>query len=118
MGALRAELRKFRMVKVVFVNSNGERREIAAEPGMTVMETAVKNGIDQIVGECGGACACATCHVYVAPEWLDKLPAASPMESDMLDFAVDPRPNSRLSCQITLTDALDGLVIVTPERQG
>ena len=79
------------MVKVVYVSSTGERRKAEAEPGMTVMETAVKIGIDEILGECGGACACATCHVYVAPEWLDKLPPASPMENDMLDFAVDPR---------------------------
>ncbi|MCI4677898.1 2Fe-2S iron-sulfur cluster binding domain-containing protein [Rhodoblastus acidophilus] len=106
------------MVKVVYVSSAGERREIEAEPGMTVMETAVKHGIDEIVGECGGACACATCHVYVAPEWFEKLPAVSPMESDMLDFAVDPRPNSRLSCQISLTAELDGIVVETPERQG
>jgi ferredoxin, 2Fe-2S len=106
------------MVKVIYVSSNGERREAEAEPGATVMETAVKIGIDEILGECGGACACATCHVYVAPEWVGKLPPASPMETDMLDFAVDPRPNSRLSCQITLTEALDGLVVETPERQG
>ena len=91
------------MVKVVFVSSAGDRREIDAQPGMTVMEVAVKNGIDEIVGECGGACACATCHVYVAPEWAEKLPKMSPMESDMLDFAIDPRPTSRLSCQISLT---------------
>ena len=106
------------MVKVVYLSSNGEKREAVAEPGMTVMETAVKIGIDEILGECGGACACATCHVYVAPEWFDKLTPASPMEIDMLDFAVDPRPNSRLSCQITLTEELDGLVVETPERQG
>ncbi|WP_298356692.1 2Fe-2S iron-sulfur cluster-binding protein [Rhodoblastus sp.] len=106
------------MVKVVFVNSAGERREIEAQPGMTVMEVAVKNGIDEIVGECGGACACATCHVYVAPEWAAKLPKASPMESDMLDFAIDPRPTSRLSCQISLTPELDGIMVETPVRQG
>jgi ferredoxin, 2Fe-2S len=106
------------MVKIVYVSSDGARREAQAEPGMTVMETAVKIGIDEILGECGGACACATCHVYVAPEWLDKLPPASAMEMDMLDFAVDPRPNSRLSCQISITDELDGLTVETPERQG
>jgi 2Fe-2S ferredoxin len=106
------------MVKIIYVSSDGQQREAQAEPGMTVMETAVKIGIDEILGECGGACACATCHVYVAPEWLDKLPPASPMETDMLDFAVDPRPNSRLSCQISITDELDGLTVETPERQG
>ncbi|MGO9431174.1 2Fe-2S iron-sulfur cluster-binding protein, partial [Rhodoblastus sp.] len=95
------------MVKIIFVSSSGEKREVEAEPGMTVMETATKGGIDEIVAECGGACACATCHVYVAPEWFDKLPPASPMENDMLDFAVDPRPNSRLSCQIRVEQELD-----------
>ena len=106
------------MVKIIYVSSTGERREVQAEPSQTVMEVATKAGIDEIVAECGGACACATCHVYVAPEWFDKLPPASPMEMDMLDFAVDPRPNSRLSCQISLTEALDGLVVETPDRQG
>ncbi len=106
------------MVKVVFVSSAGERREIEAQAGMTVMEVAVKNGIDEVVGECGGACACATCHVYVAPDWAKKLPKASPMESDMLDFAIDPRPTSRLSCQISLTPELDGIVIETPLPSG
>jgi 2Fe-2S ferredoxin len=106
------------MVKVVFVSSSGEKREIDAEPGMTAMEVAIKAGIDEIVGECGGACACATCHVYVAPEWFDKLPPLGPMEGDMLDFAVDPRPNSRLSCQISLSAELDGLTLETPDRQG
>ncbi len=106
------------MVKIIFVSSSGEKREVEAEPGMTVMETATKGGIDEIVAECGGACACATCHVYVAPEWGEKLPKASPMESDMLDFAIDPRPTSRLSCQISLTPELDGIVIETPLRQG
>ncbi len=106
------------MVKVIYVSSTGEKRAVEAEPGMTVMEAATKAGIDEIVAECGGACACATCHVYVAPEWLDKLPPASPMENDMLDFAVDPRPTSRLSCQITITGELDGLIIETPKQQG
>jgi 2Fe-2S ferredoxin len=106
------------MVKIIFVSSSGERREVEAQPGMTVMETATKGGIDEIVAECGGACACATCHVYVAPEWFDKLPPAGPMESDMLDFAVDPRPNSRLSCQIRIEQEFDGLIVETPAQQG
>ncbi len=106
------------MVKIVYVSSTGERREAEAQPGMTVMEVATKAGIDEIVAECGGACACATCHVYVAPEWLAKLPPASPMENDMLDFAVDPRPTSRLSCQIKITEDLDGLTVETPANQG
>jgi 2Fe-2S ferredoxin len=106
------------MVKIVYVSSTGERREAQAEAGMTVMEVATKAGIDEIVAECGGACACATCHVYVAQEWFDKLPPASPMENDMLDFAVDPKPTSRLSCQIKITEDLDGLEVVTPANQG
>jgi ferredoxin, 2Fe-2S len=106
------------MVKIVYVNSSGERREVEAQPGQTVMEVAQKAGIDEIVAECGGACACATCHVYVAPEWAGKLPPQSPMESDMLDFAIDPRPTSRLSCQIKITEELDGLTVETPARQG
>ncbi len=106
------------MVKITFVSSSGERLEVDAEPGMTVMETAIKAGIDEIVAECGGACACATCHVYVAPEWMEKLPPASPMENDMLDFAVDPRPNSRLSCQIKVSEETEGLTVETPSQQG
>ncbi len=106
------------MVKIVFVNASGEKRELEAQPGQTAMEVARNAGVDEILAECGGACACATCHVYVAPEWFDKLPKAEPMESDMLDFAVEPRPTSRLCCQIKITEALDGLVLELPESQG
>jgi 2Fe-2S ferredoxin len=106
------------MVKVVYVSSTGERREVEGQPGQTVMEVAIKAGIDEIVAECGGACACATCHVYIAPEWFDKLPPIAPMEGDMLDFAADPRPTSRLSCQIVLAPELDGLTVETPASQG
>jgi 2Fe-2S ferredoxin len=106
------------MVKVIYVNVKGERRELEGQPGQTAMEIARNAGIDEIYAECGGACACATCHVYVAPEWADKLPKPEPMESDMLDFAVDPRPTSRLSCQIKLSEELDGLVLNLPTSQG
>jgi len=106
------------MVKINFISSTGARQQVEASPGMTVMEVAIQAGIDEIVGECGGACACATCHVYVAPEWADKLPTPEPMEGDMLDFAFDPRPTSRLSCQIKITEELDGLTLETPARQG
>ena len=106
------------MVKIVYISSSGKRLEVDAKPGMTVMEAATKAGIDEIVAECGGACACATCQVYVTPEWIDKLPPLSPMEGDMLDFAVNPRPNSRLSCQIIISEALDGLTVETPADQG
>jgi 2Fe-2S ferredoxin len=82
------------------------------------MEGAIRNGVPGIEAECGGACACATCHVYVSEEWREKTGEAEPMEQDMLDFAYDVRPSSRLSCQIKVTPELDGLVVTTPERQA
>jgi 2Fe-2S ferredoxin len=82
------------------------------------METAIKNDIPGIEAECGGACACATCHVYVDEAWFDITGGPSPMEEDMLDFGYDVRANSRLSCQIKVTEALDGLIVTTPERQA
>jgi len=83
-----------------------------------VMETAIRNDIAGIVAECGGSCACATCHVYVDDAWIEKTGKAGPLEEDMLDFAYDVRPNSRLSCQITVSAELDGLIVNTPEQQG
>jgi 2Fe-2S ferredoxin len=106
------------MAKINFVDHSGETRTIDAETGSTVMEAAIRNSIPGIEAECGGACACATCHVYVDPAWQEKVGAPTPMEEDMLDFGYDVRPNSRLSCQIKVTDALDGLVVATPERQA
>jgi 2Fe-2S ferredoxin len=106
------------MVQITYVDSNGQTRSVEAEEGATVMETALKNSIPGIEAECGGACACATCHVYVDEAWADRLPPAQPMEEDMLDFAFDVRPNSRLSCQIRVTPEIDGLIVRTPERQG
>jgi 2Fe-2S ferredoxin len=82
------------------------------------METALKNSVPGIEAECGGACACATCHVYVEESWFEKLPKAEQMEEDMLDFAFDVRPTSRLSCQIKVKAELDGLTVTTPEKQG
>ena len=84
---------------------------------MPVMEGAIKNKIPGIDADCGGACACATCHVYVAKEWIEKLPPKEDSEEDMLDFAFDVKDNSRLSCQITVSDELDGLVVNMPEKQ-
>jgi ferredoxin, 2Fe-2S len=106
------------MVKITFVDHLGTARTVEASAGSTVMETALKNAIPGIEAECGGACACATCHVYVAEEWRGQTGPPSPMEEDMLDFGYDVRPNSRLSCQIKLTPALDGLLVTTPERQA
>ena len=106
------------MPKITFNDHAGGSQTVDGEIGSTVMETAIKNGVPGIEAECGGACACATCHVYVDDAWMEKTGAASPMEQDMLDFAYDVRPTSRLSCQIKVTDALDGLVVATPERQA
>ena len=106
------------MVKITFIDSAGQSRTIDAEEGATVMETAVRNGEPEIEAECGGACACATCHVYVDPDWVEKTGKAEPMEEDMLDFAFEVQPTSRLSCQIKVKTQLDGLVVRTPSRQG
>ena len=106
------------MVKITYINVDGAPRTVDAEVGATVMETAIKNGVPGIEAECGGACACSTCHVYVEEGWKEKTGEPSPMEEDMLDFAFDVKPNSRLSCQIKVSDDLEGLVVRTPERQA
>jgi len=106
------------MTKVTFVDASGASSTVEAEVGSTVMETALRNGVPGIEAECGGACACATCHVYVTPEWAEAVGKPSQMEEDMLDFAADVQPNSRLSCQIKVAEALDGLVVTIPARQG
>jgi len=105
------------MAKITFVDFNGTERVVDAVANSTVMETARNNDVPGIEAECGGSCACATCHVYVDPEWLEKAGERSEMEEDMLDFAFDVRENSRLCCQIKVTDELDGLIVRTPERQ-
>ncbi|MDJ1158493.1 2Fe-2S iron-sulfur cluster-binding protein [Chelatococcus sp. SYSU_G07232] len=106
------------MPKITFVDAEGTARTVEAEVGATVMETAVRNAVPGIDAECGGACACATCHVYVEEEWREAVGEPEAMEEDMLDFAFDVRPNSRLSCQIRVRSDLDGLVVHTPARQG
>lgn len=106
------------MTKIVYVQQDGSEIETEAENGSTVMETAIRNGVTGIVAECGGACTCATCHVYVDEDWFDVVGEPSPMEEDMLDFAYDVRPTSRLSCQIKVRDELDGLKVEVPVRQG
>lgn len=106
------------MPKITFVSADGTRRTVEAETGSTVMEAAIRNKIPGIDAECGGACSCATCHVYVDEEWLPAVGAAKPMEEDMLDFAFDVHANSRLCCQISVSDKLDGLVVTTPVKQG
>ena len=106
------------MPKINYIDSSGTKRTVDAESGSTVMEAAIRNHIPGIEAECGGACACATCHVYVAEEWRAKVGEPSAMEEDMLDFGYDVRPNSRLSCQIKVSDELDGLTVTTPEKQA
>ena len=106
------------MAKINFVDHNGETRTVDVENGATVMEAAIRNAIPGIEAECGGACACATCHVHVDQAWRETVGEPSPMEEDMLDFGYDVQPDSRLSCQIKVTAELDGLVVRTPERQA
>ena len=106
------------MVKITFIDTAGTARTVEGEVGSTVMETAIKNGVPGIEAECGGACACATCHVYVDEAFKEIVGEPEPMEEDMLDFGYDVKPNSRLSCQIKVSDELDGLVVSTPERQA
>jgi 2Fe-2S ferredoxin len=106
------------MPKITYIEHDGTSRTVDAEAGTTVMEAAIRNGVPGIEAECGGACSCATCHVHVDDAWTGKVGKPAPMEEDMLDFAFDVRPTSRLSCQIKVTDELDGLIVHTPEQQG
>jgi 2Fe-2S ferredoxin len=106
------------MIKINFVDDAGVSRSVDVESGAMLMEAAMRHGIPGMVAECGGACACATCHVYVDDKWLAKLPQPTSMELEMLDFAVDKRPSSRLSCQIVVDAGCDGLTVSTPERQA
>lgn len=106
------------MPKVTFVAADGTRRTVDGEAGASLMETAIRNRVPGIDAECGGACSCATCHVYVDEAWREATGKAKPAEEDMLDYAFDVRANSRLSCQIILSEAMDGLVVTTPVKQG
>jgi 2Fe-2S ferredoxin len=106
------------MVQITYIDADGAARTVEGEVGATVMETALRHGIPGIEAECGGACACATCHVYVDEAWREATGEPQPMEEDMLDFAFDVKPTSRLSCQIRVKPELDGLVVRTPPRQG
>ncbi len=105
------------MAKITFIQPDQSQMVVDAAPGTTVMEAAKLNLVSGIEAECGGACACATCHVYVDEAWREKTGAPSQMEEDMLDFAFDVREESRLSCQIKITPELDGLVVRVPEKQ-
>ncbi|PWR24625.1 2Fe-2S iron-sulfur cluster-binding protein [Zavarzinia aquatilis] len=105
------------MAKITYIEHNGTPHEVEVKAGLSVMEGAVKNNIPGIDGDCGGACACATCHVYVDAAWRDKVGTAEDLEKSMLEFAENVEENSRLSCQIVVSDALDGLVVRMPESQ-
>ena len=106
------------MAKITYIDLNGNSKTIEIEKGLSVMEGAIQNNIPGIDADCGGSMACATCHVYVEDKWLDKIPKPEDGEIDMIDMAFEPKKNSRLSCQITLVDELDGLVVTTPEKQS
>ena len=106
------------MVEINFISSKGVLTKAEGLVGETIMECAQKNDIYEIEAECGGGCTCATCHVYIQKEWLDKLEKPTEMEEDMLDFAFEPKPGqSRLTCQLRVSDDLDGLIVRMPERQ-
>ena len=106
------------MAKITYIENNQSSHTIDVSNGLTVMEGAVQNDIPGIDADCGGSMACATCHVYVKDEWLDRVPKKEDGEDDMLDMAYEPNKFSRLSCQIIVSDELDGLVVKVPEKQA
>ena len=106
------------MAKITYITHDKKNHTIDIQNGLTVMEGAVQNNIPGIDADCGGSMACATCHVYVKEEWLNKIPKAEEAEVDMIDVAFEPKKNSRLSCQLIVTDELDGLTVSTPEKQS
>ena len=107
------------MASITYIEYGGKAHTVNVPSGHTVMQGARENGIPGIEADCGGACSCSTCHVYVDPSWVAKLPAADSIEADMLDFAYSPDPaRSRLTCQIKVSDVLDGLIVHLPERQA
>ena len=106
------------MPKITYKDNQGNSKTIELEKGLSVMEGAIQNNIPGIDAECGGSMACATCHVYVEEKWLNKLTKAEESEVDMIDMAFEPKKNSRLSCQLIMSDELDGLTVTTPEKQS
>jgi len=106
------------MAKITYVEHSGKSHTIQVQNGLTVMEGAVQNNISGIDADCGGSMACATCHVYVKEEWFNKLPKKEDGEEDMLDMAYEPNKFSRLSCQLTVSDELEGLVVNLPVKQA
>ena len=106
------------MAKITYIEHNGKSHTVDVQNGLTVMEGAVQNSIPGIDADCGGSCACATCHVYINHEWLNKIPEITDAEKDMLDFAFEPKKNSRLSCQLILEDTHNGIIVTLPRKQG
>ena len=106
------------MPKITYIDSSGNKKTVEVAKGLTVMEGAIQNKIPEIDADCGGGMACATCHVYVKKEWLNKLNKSEDAEQDMIDMVFEPKKNSRLSCQIVVSDEIDGLVVTTPPKQG
>ena len=118
--AMRAVCRYARaqaMPRVTFITFAGERHEVTVPAGTTLMRAATDHGVPGIDGDCGGQCACATCHCFIQAPWSAQLQPRSPRENDMLSFVVEPSPSSRLGCQVVLTDALDGIIVSLPEGQ-
>ncbi|MEX1669771.1 2Fe-2S iron-sulfur cluster-binding protein [Zhongshania guokunii] len=105
------------MPLIKFITVNGETREVNAESGSNLMQVALDNGIDEILGECGGSCSCATCHCYIGDDWLSKTGKPDDIEQEMLECALEPAVNSRLSCQVNISDELDGMVVHLPAAQ-
>ena len=106
------------MPKITYKDKSGNSKTLEVEKGLTVMEGAIQNNVPGIDADCGGSMACATCHVYVEEKWLDKIPKEEEGEVDMIDMAFEPKKNSRLSCQLIITDEMDGLEVTTPEKQS
>ena len=106
------------MPKITYIEHNGKKHTVDVANGLSIMEGAIQNNIPGIDADCGGAMACATCHVYVEEKWLNKLPKAEDAEVDMIDMAFEPKKNSRLSCQLIVSDELNGLTVTTPSKQS
>jgi len=106
------------MPKIIYIEFSGKEHQIEMPVGYSIMEGAIKNSIPGIDADCGGSCACATCHVYVDEKFIEKIPKAKESEQDMIDFVTNPQKNSRLSCQIMITDELDGIVVRMPQKQS
>ena len=106
------------MAKIIYKNNQGDTKTIEVENGLSVMEGAIQNDIPGIDADCGGSMACATCHVYVEEKWFDKISKVEDAEVDMIDMAYEPKKNSRLSCQLIVSDELDGLIVTTPAKQS